>query len=83
MAALFRQSECEGRVKILIASTLATGHLNPLLTIGRILIAEGHEVVGFRAARCASPSKPSGQNSAPFPRARISICETSSQWFPN
>jgi UDP:flavonoid glycosyltransferase YjiC (YdhE family) len=34
-------------VKILIASTPATGHLNPLLTIGRILIAEGHEVVGL------------------------------------
>ncbi len=34
-------------MKILIASTPATGHLNPLLTIGRILIAEGHEVVGL------------------------------------
>jgi MGT family glycosyltransferase len=31
-------------MKILIASTPATGHLNPLLTIGCILIAEGHEV---------------------------------------
>jgi hypothetical protein len=31
----------------LIASTPATGHLNPLLAIGRILIAEGHEVVGL------------------------------------
>jgi MGT family glycosyltransferase len=34
-------------VRILIASTPATGHLNPLLAIGRILIAEGHEVVGL------------------------------------
>ncbi len=33
------------RMKILIASTPATGHFNPLLAIGRILIAEGHEVV--------------------------------------
>src|SRR5262245_56840019 len=33
-------------MKILIASTPATGHLNPLLAIGRILIAEGHEIVG-------------------------------------
>jgi UDP-N-acetylglucosamine:LPS N-acetylglucosamine transferase len=32
-------------VRILIASTPATGHLNPLLAIGRILIAEGHEIV--------------------------------------
>jgi MGT family glycosyltransferase len=34
-------------MKILIASTPATGHLNPLLAIGRILIAEGHEIVGL------------------------------------
>ena len=34
-------------MKILIASTPATGHLNPLLAIGRILMAEGHEVVGL------------------------------------
>jgi UDP:flavonoid glycosyltransferase YjiC (YdhE family) len=34
-------------MKILIASTPATGHLNPLLAIGRILLAEGHEVVGL------------------------------------
>jgi UDP:flavonoid glycosyltransferase YjiC (YdhE family) len=34
-------------MKILIASTPATGHLNPLLAIGGILIAEGHEVVGL------------------------------------
>jgi MGT family glycosyltransferase len=31
-------------MKILIGSTPATGHLNPLLAIGHILMAEGHEV---------------------------------------
>ena len=31
-------------MKILIASTPATGHLNPLLAIARILIAERHEI---------------------------------------
>jgi MGT family glycosyltransferase len=31
-------------MKILIASTPATGHLNPLLAIGHVLIAKGHEV---------------------------------------
>jgi MGT family glycosyltransferase len=31
-------------MKVLLASTPATGHLNPLLAIGRILIAEGHDV---------------------------------------
>ena len=34
-------------MKLLKASTPATGHLNPLLAIGHILIAEGHEVVGL------------------------------------
>ncbi|MBV8524505.1 MAG: hypothetical protein JOY71_20670 [Acetobacteraceae bacterium] len=37
-------------MKILIASTPAMGHLNPLLAIGRILIAAGHEVVGLSAS---------------------------------
>lgn len=31
-------------MKILIASTPATGHVNPMLAITRILVAEGHEV---------------------------------------
>lgn len=31
-------------MKILIASTPATGHLNPLLAITRFLMAEGHEI---------------------------------------
>src|SRR4029077_3525986 len=31
-------------MKILIPSTPATGHLNPLLAISRMLLAEGHEV---------------------------------------
>lgn len=31
-------------MKFLLASTPATGHLNPMLSIGRILIAAGHEV---------------------------------------
>ena len=31
-------------MKILIASTPATGHINPLLAITRVLRAEGHEI---------------------------------------
>src|SRR5215510_13527679 len=31
-------------MKILVASTPATGHLNPLLAITRVLLAEGHEI---------------------------------------
>jgi UDP:flavonoid glycosyltransferase YjiC (YdhE family) len=32
-------------MKILMTSTPATGHINPMLAIGRILMAEGHELV--------------------------------------
>jgi UDP:flavonoid glycosyltransferase YjiC (YdhE family) len=45
--ALFRNQSERDRLRILIASTPATGQLNPLLAIGRIVIAEGHEVVGL------------------------------------
>ncbi len=31
-------------MKILVASTPATGHLNPLLAISHLLMAEGHEI---------------------------------------
>jgi UDP:flavonoid glycosyltransferase YjiC (YdhE family) len=34
-------------MKILVVSTPLTGHLNPLLAIGRILIADGHELAFF------------------------------------
>ena len=36
-------------MKILFASTPATGHLNPLLAITRILLAEGHEITFLTA----------------------------------
>ena len=34
-------------MRIVIASTPAAGHVNPVASIGRILVAEGHEVVGL------------------------------------
>lgn len=34
-------------MRIVIASTPAAGHVNPVAAIGRILVAEGHEVVGL------------------------------------
>jgi hypothetical protein len=39
----------EDRVRVLIASTPLTGHLNPLLSIGHALLDEGHEVLGLSA----------------------------------
>ena len=49
-------------MKVLIPSTPATGHLNPLLAITRILLAEGHEVAfltgtAFRARIESSGAK--------------------------
>ena len=32
-------------MKILMASTPAAGHINPMLAIGRVLMAGGHELV--------------------------------------
>jgi hypothetical protein len=64
---LFRKLECEDRVKILIASTPATGHLNPLLTIGRILIAEGHEVVGLSGSALRERIEGIGAEFRPLP----------------
>jgi UDP:flavonoid glycosyltransferase YjiC (YdhE family) len=44
-----------GHTKILLASTPATGHLNPLLAIGRFLIAEGHEIAFLSGSALRSP----------------------------
>src|ERR1700732_2628171 len=37
-------------MKILFASTPASGHINPMFAIGQMLVAAGHEVVGFSAS---------------------------------
>ena len=34
-------------MKALLVSTPVMGHLNPLLSVGRILVSDGHEVVGL------------------------------------
>ena len=71
-------------MKILIASTPATGHLNPLLAVGCILIAEGHDVVGLSGTALRERIEGiSGQDSAPFLQARISTREISPPWCPN
>ena len=54
-------------MKILIASTPATGHLNPLLSIGRILMAEGHEVAGLSANAMRGQIEEIGAEFHPFP----------------
>jgi UDP:flavonoid glycosyltransferase YjiC (YdhE family) len=54
-------------VKILIASTPATGHLNPLLAIGRILIPEGHEIVGLSGKALRERIEGIGSEFRPLP----------------
>ena len=54
-------------MKILIASTPATGRLNPLLAIGHILIAEGHEVVGLSGSALRERIENVGAEFRPLP----------------
>src|SRR5262249_52068028 len=54
-------------MKILLASTPATGHLNPLLAIGRLLIAEGHEVAFLSGSALRSPIERIGARFYAFP----------------
>jgi UDP:flavonoid glycosyltransferase YjiC (YdhE family) len=54
-------------MKILIASTPATGHLNPLLAIGHILIAEGHEVVDLSGSALRERIENIGAEFRPLP----------------
>jgi len=56
-----------GHMKILLASTPATGHLNPLLAIGRFLIAEGHEVAFLSGSALRSPIERIGARFYAFP----------------
>jgi MGT family glycosyltransferase len=54
-------------MKILLASTPATGHLNPLLAIGRFLIEEGHEIAFLSGSALRSPVERIGATFYAFP----------------
>jgi UDP:flavonoid glycosyltransferase YjiC (YdhE family) len=54
-------------MKILLASTPATGHLNPLLAIGRFLIDEGHEIAFLSGSALRSPIDRIGAKFYAFP----------------
>jgi MGT family glycosyltransferase len=54
-------------MKILLASTPATGHLNPLLAIGRILIAGGHDVACLSGSVLRDRVEGSGAKFRPLP----------------
>jgi hypothetical protein len=54
-------------MKILIASTPAIGHLNPLLAIARVLMPEGHEIVGLTGTVLRDRIEAIGAEFRPFP----------------
>ena len=70
-------------MKILIASTPATGHLNPLLAIARILVAENHEIAFLTGTAFRARIEASGARFFRFRRARISTCGIFSRSSPN
>jgi len=54
-------------MKVLIGSTPATGHLNPLLAIGHSLIEEGHEVAFVSGSALRKRIEAIGAEFFPFP----------------
>ncbi len=54
-------------MKILIASTPGTGHVNPLLAIGRILISAGHEVAALTGSAFRNRFEKIGAQFHPLP----------------
>jgi MGT family glycosyltransferase len=55
-------------MKILIASSPFTGHINPMFSIGHMLVAEGHEVVGLSASVMRQRIEAAGATFHPFPK---------------
>jgi MGT family glycosyltransferase len=54
-------------MKIVIATTPAPGHVNPMLGIARILVAEGHEVIAFTGSAFQDRIKATGAAFRPIP----------------
>jgi MGT family glycosyltransferase len=54
-------------MKILIASTPATGHINPMFSIGQMLVAAGHDVVGLSANAVRGRIEAAGATFHAFP----------------
>ncbi len=54
-------------MKVLIASTPAAGHLNPLLAVSKILIAAGHEVFGLTGTWLRDRVEAAGMKFHPLP----------------
>lgn len=55
-------------MKVLIASTPALGHLNPMLAMGRILLEEGHDVAGLSSNAMRQSIEAAGLKFYAFPK---------------
>ena len=53
-------------MKIIVAGTPMIGHLNPLLSIARFLVADGHQVVAHSASAHAARLRAAGARFHPF-----------------
>ena len=54
-------------MKVLIASTPATGHINPMFSLGNILVRAGHEVIGLSGNAMRDRIEASGAKFRAFP----------------
>jgi UDP:flavonoid glycosyltransferase YjiC (YdhE family) len=70
-------------MKIVFASTPALGHVNPMLGIARILVAEGHEVAAFTGSAFQDRVKKLGARFRAIPHSRIRTWWTHSRNTPN
>jgi hypothetical protein len=70
-------------MKILIGSMPATGHVNPMLAIARILMTDGHEVAIYTGSAFRAPSKLPARSSFRCRLTRISIRQIRSREFQN
>jgi MGT family glycosyltransferase len=56
-------------MKVLIASSPFIGHVNPMFSIGRMLVSEGHHVAGLSASAMRHTIQAAGATFHPFPKS--------------
>ena len=56
-------------MKIILAATPATGHLDPLLGVGRLLVEDGHDVVVYSGSAFRDRAQKIGARFEPLPEA--------------
>ena len=70
-------------MRIVIAATPASGHVNPIAAIGRILVGDGHDVVALSGNAFRQRFEGIGARFRRFPPARLRTSRTSLRSFPS